>query len=91
MTLRHIRDARDRALFWLIYEGGLRCQEALGINIEDIDWTECAIRILGKGRRAREMFFSQRLSRYLDDYLKQRGEPSVGPVFITARALTPPC
>ncbi|MBV9358484.1 MAG: tyrosine-type recombinase/integrase [Chloroflexi bacterium] len=91
MTLRHIRDARDRALFWLIYEGGLRCQEALGINIEDIDWTECAIRILGKGRRAREMFFSRRLSRYLDDYLKQRGEPSVGPVFITARALTPPC
>jgi hypothetical protein len=74
----------------MIYEGGLRCQEALGINIEDIDWTERAIRILGKGRRIREMFFSRRLSRYLDDYLKQRGEPSVGALFITARKARSP-
>ena len=36
------------------------------------------------------MFFSRRLSRYLDDYLKQRGEPSVGPVFITARKARSP-
>ena len=52
--LRGIRNARDRALFWLIDDGGLRCQEALAINIEDIDWTERAIRIQGKGNRARE-------------------------------------
>ncbi|MBV9323579.1 MAG: tyrosine-type recombinase/integrase [Chloroflexi bacterium] len=53
-VLRGIRNARDRALFWLIDDGGLRCQEALAINIEDIDWTERAIRIQGKGNRARE-------------------------------------
>src|SRR5919201_6639195 len=35
--------------------------------------------------RLLEMFFSRRVSRYVDDYLKQRGEPSVGPLFITAR------
>ena len=28
-VLRKIEDPRDRALFWLIYDGGLRCQEAL--------------------------------------------------------------
>jgi integrase len=84
-VLRSIRDVRDRALFWLIYDGGLRCQEALAINLEDIDWAERAIRIQGKGDRTREMFFSRRVSRYLDDYLKRRGEPSVGPLFITAR------
>jgi integrase len=81
---------RDRALFWLIYDGGLRCQEALAINLEDIDWTERAIRIQGKGDRAREMFFSRRVSRYLDDYLKRRGEPTVGPLFITARRARSP-
>ena len=48
-TLRGIRDVRDRALFWLIYDGGLRCNEALAINLEDIDWSERAIRIQGKG------------------------------------------
>jgi integrase len=79
-----------RALFWLIYDGGLRCQEALAINIEDIDWTERAIRIHGKGDRAREMFFSRRVSRYLDDYLKQRGQPTLGPLFITARKARSP-
>ncbi len=84
-ALRAIRDARDRALFWLIYDGGLRCQEALAINLEDIDWTERAIRIQGKGDQPREMFFSRRVSRYLDDYLKRRGEPTVGALFITAR------
>ncbi|HEU5377709.1 MAG TPA: hypothetical protein VFV38_19970 [Ktedonobacteraceae bacterium] len=28
-VLRQITDPRDRALFWLIYDGGLHCQEAL--------------------------------------------------------------
>ena len=28
-VLRKIAAPRDRALFWLIYDGGLRCQEAL--------------------------------------------------------------
>jgi len=89
-ALRAIHDARDRALFWLIYDGGLRCQEALAINLEDIDWTERAIRIQGKGDRPRDMFFSRRVSRYLDDYLKQRGEPTVGALFITARKARSP-
>src|SRR5712691_9396530 len=66
-ALRVIRDARDRALFWLIYDGDLRGQEARAINLEDIDSTERAIRIHGKGDRAREMFFSRRVSHYLDD------------------------
>jgi site-specific recombinase XerC len=73
-----IRDVRDHALFWLIYDGGLRCNEALAINLEDIDWSERAIRIQGKGDHSCEMFFSRRVSRYLDDYLKQRGQPTVG-------------
>jgi integrase len=89
-VLRGIRDLRDRALFWLIYDGGLRCQEALAINIEDVDWTERAIRIQGKGDRTREMFFSRRVSRYLDDYLKRRGGPTMGPLFITARKARSP-
>jgi site-specific recombinase XerD len=81
---------RDRALFWLIYDGGLRCNEALAINLEDIDWSERAIRIHGKGDHSREMFFSRRVSRCLDDYLKQRGQPTVGPLFITARKARSP-
>ncbi len=85
MVLRSLRDTRDRALLWLIYDGGLRCNEALAIDIEDIDWTERCIRIQGKGNRPRELFFSRRVAGYLDAYLKERGEPAHGPLFITAR------
>src|ERR1700730_2605054 len=56
-VLRKIEDPRDRALFWLIYDGGLRCQEALAIDIEDISWPDRSIPIHGKGDRPREMFF----------------------------------
>jgi site-specific recombinase XerD len=84
-VLRGIRDPRDRALFWLIYDGGLRCMEALAIDVEDLNWAERAIRIHGKGNRERELFFSRRVGRYLDAYLKTRGEPAWGPLFITSR------
>jgi len=84
-VLRGIRAARDRALFWLIYDGGLRCREALAVNIEDVDWTERCLRVQGKGDKPRETFFSRRVSGYLDTYVKERGEPAHGPLFITAR------
>ena len=42
-VLRTIEDPRDRALFWLIYDGGLRCQEALAIDIDDMSWSDRSI------------------------------------------------
>lgn len=44
-VLRQITNPRDRALFWLIYDGGLRCQEALDIDLEDISWSDRSILI----------------------------------------------
>src|SRR6266478_6310416 len=48
-VLRKIEDTRDRALFWLIYDGGLRCQEALAVDIDDISWPDRSICLHGKG------------------------------------------
>jgi site-specific recombinase XerD len=84
-VLRQIIDPRDRALFWLIYDGGLRCQEALAIDIEDISWPERSIVIHGKGDRPREMFFSRAIGTLLDTYLLTRGSPRSGPLFVTHR------
>jgi len=84
-VLRKIEDPRDRALFWLIYDGGLRCQEALAIDIDDISWSERSIRIHGKGDRPREMFFSRAVGTHLDKYLATRGYPTSGPLFVTHR------
>ena len=84
-VLRQITDPRDRALFWLIYDGGLRCQEALAIDIEDISWPDRSIVIHGKGGCPREMFFSRAVGTLLDKYLRTRGSPRSGPLFITHR------
>jgi site-specific recombinase XerD len=84
-VLRQITDPRDRALFWLIYDGGLRCQEALAIDIEDISWPDRSIAIHGKGDRPREMFFSRAVGTLLDKYLLTRGQPRSGPLFVTQR------
>jgi integrase len=84
-VLRQIGDPRDRALFWLIYDGGLRCQEALAIDIEDISWPDRSILIHGKGDRPREMFFSRAVGTLLDKYLTTRGGPTTGPLFVTQR------
>jgi integrase len=84
-VLRKIEDPRDRALFWLIYDGGLRSQEALSINIEDISWSDRSIRLHGKGDRPREMFFSRAVGTLLDKYLATRGYPTSGPLFVTHR------
>lgn len=84
-VLRKIEDPRDRALFWLIYDGGLRCQEALAIDIDDISWSERSIRIHGKGDRPHEMFFSRAVGTLLDKYLATRGYPTSGPLFVTHR------
>ncbi len=83
--LRKIEDPRDRALFWLIYDGGLRCQETLAIDIDDISWPERSIHIHGKGDRPREMFFSRAVGTLLDKYLAARGYPTAGPLFVTQR------
>lgn len=84
-VLRKIEDPRDRSLFWLIYDGGLRSQEALSIDIEDISWPDRSIRLHGKGDRPREMFFSRAVGTLLDKYLATRGHPTSGPLFVTHR------
>lgn len=84
-VLRGIENPRDRALFWLIYDGGLRCQEALAIDIDDISWSDRSILLHDKGGRSREIFFSRTVGTLLDKYLATRGSPTSGPLFVTHR------
>ncbi len=67
---------RDRLLFRLIYETGLRAGEALSLHVEDLDLSEDdeRIRVLGKGNRSRTVLLDDpQLVRQLRAYLKATG------------------
>ncbi len=67
---------RDRLLFRLINETGLRVGEALGLHIEDLDLSQDdeRIHVLGKGNRRRTVLLDDSaLVKQLRAYLKDTG------------------
>ena len=44
---------RDRALLELLYGSGARISEAVGLDLDDVDVTDGAVRLLGKGAKER--------------------------------------
>ncbi len=53
------REGRDRAVFELIYAAGLRVSEATGLDVEDVDFEQAVVRVLGKGRKERLVPFGE--------------------------------
>lgn len=51
--------ARDKALFFLLYGGGLRVSEACHVQPKDMDWNRGAIKIRGKGNKERLVLLPQ--------------------------------
>jgi integrase len=75
---------RDRTLFTLLYETGLRVGEALGLHVEDVDLAmdDEKVRVMGKGGRERTVLLAAapRSIRLLRHHLKTTKYPS-GAVF----------
>jgi integrase/recombinase XerD len=83
LALIPAKQQRDRLLFRLIFETGLRVGEALALYVEDLDLTPDNehLRILGKGNQRRTVLLDDRgLVRQLRAYLKQTGYQH-GPLF----------
>ena len=65
-------DYRNKAMLELMYGCGLRVSELVGLEINDIDQTNCLIRILGKGSKERDIPVGEYALYYLKEYLKVR-------------------
>jgi site-specific recombinase XerD len=81
------RQQRDRLLFRLILEIGLRVGEALGLHVEDLILTpdDERIHVVGKGGKPRTVLLDDsRLVRQLRTYLKETGYRH-GPLFRAAK------
>ncbi len=77
--LSTIKDPRDRLIFRTIYATGVRVSELCAIQIQDIDFEEQTIRIVGKGDKIRVVFIDSETLTELDQFI---GTRLFGPVFI---------
>lgn len=65
---------RDRALIEFLYATGVRVSELCSLNVGDIDLYKQEFKVMGKGRKERNLYISDSASFYLFRYLKWRKE-----------------
>lgn len=75
---------RQRALLEVLYATGCRLSEVYKLNKSDIDFQNLSCRVIGKGNKEREVYFSFKAIYHLRKYLMTRtdNEPAL---FITER------
>ena len=65
-------DYRNKAMLELMYGCGLRVSELVNLEMNDIDITNCLIRIMGKGSKERDIPIGEYSIYYLNKYLEVR-------------------
>ncbi|CUS96962.1 tyrosine recombinase XerC [Candidatus Chrysopegis kryptomonas] len=63
---------RDRALLEFLYSTGVRVSELCGLNIDDVDFSNETVKVLGKGGKFRVVPFGRKAREALREYLKIR-------------------
>ena len=89
MEGRPMTKNRDRCIIALGLGTGLRVSAIVNINVEDIDFKTNTIRVIEKGRKVREISFSNHLRKSLLVWLNDRarffGGGETGPLFISQK------
>ena len=63
---------RDYAITTLFLNCGMRLSELVGININDIDFSECKMTVIGKGNKERTIYLNKACMIAINDYLSSR-------------------
>ena len=61
-------DLRNRAIFETLYSSGIRVSELSGMNIFDVDFNRCIIRVLGKGNKERMVPIGKKAKAAIGNY-----------------------
>ena len=72
--LKTPRDYEQRCIFELLYASGMRVSELANIKLQDIDQKERSIKVLGKGKKERIVYYGEYASIALKEYLEVRSE-----------------
>lgn len=63
---------QEKAIIALLTESGMRLSELSHIKLSDINWSLHTIRVLGKGRKERDVAFTQISGGYIKQWLNER-------------------
>ena len=82
-------DLRNRALVELVYSAGLRSAEAVGLDLQDVDFEQELVHVRGKGGKERTVPLGEEAAHRLALYLRE-GRPQLArgadnAVFLSAR------
>lgn len=72
IRLNSLFDYRNKAMIELMYGSGLRVSELISLDLHSIDFTNCIIRITGKGKKDRIVPVGEYSMYYLEKYLEVR-------------------
>ncbi len=65
------KSVRNRALLELLYATGMRVSECVNMELHQVDFNYCFIRVMGKGRKERIVPFGQYAHQALVEYVEQ--------------------
>ena len=68
---------RDYAITTLFLNCGMRLSELVGINLNDIDFSECKMTVLGKGNKERTIYLNKSCMVAINDYISSRPPQSL--------------
>jgi site-specific recombinase XerD len=72
---------RDKAMLEVLFSTGLRVSELVSLNRDQVDIPRGEFGVIGKGRRPRVVFLSERAAKWLQTWLDSR-EDNWRPVFV---------
>ena len=68
---------RDFAILTLFLNCGMRLSELVGINIKDIDFSECKLNVIGKGNKERTIYLNKACMDAIKNYLDVRPKTNI--------------
>ena len=68
---------RDYAIITLFLNCGMRLSELVGINIPDINFSECQLNVIGKGNKERTIYLNKACIKAIEDYLLIRPKNNI--------------
>lgn len=68
---------RDYAIITIFLNCGLRLSELVGINIKDIDFSECKLNVIGKGNKERTIYLNKACMNAIQEYLNVRPKEAI--------------